>query len=353
MSVIKAKLRQQAAKFISLRETLELMTNIGEGCTTEEAAEFLYRAKLNEKLPGWRVEIFCEITKTDGIHATQLLELVAKNGFDIGAYGGGFYPEDCSEYGFIRIELIEFLSAEGVSISGKSDSIPEWVNSLKGIKRFTLGQAAGVIVGLDPMDDRWPGDDGQRELDKAYTALSQAAEDGDLLSVGKDANDRQLFNAQDLRKWTASVGLDWCIPFDTPAVTVTPAGSADEATRYRLRQLEAENARLAEQVAELRRQLQEATAAPQQAPQEADPAPQQATAAPQDDEGKLLHPKRETTYLNAIGALVELIQSPRPGRDSEAAVIRELLANYGERPGIGKRTLETIFPMARQRLKED
>lgn len=129
--------------------------------------------------------------------------------------------------------------------------------------------------------------------------------------------------------------------------------SASDADRQRLRQLEAENARLVEQVAELRRQLQEATAAPQQAPQEADPAPQQATAAPQDDEGKLLHPKRETTYLNTIGALVELIQSPRPGRDSEAAVIRELLLNYGERPGIGKRTLETIFPMARQRLKDD
>ena len=115
--------------------------------------------------------------------------------------------------------------------------------------------------------------------------------------------------------------------------------------------LEADNARLVEQVAELQRQLQEATATPQQAPQEAGPARQQATASPQDDDGGPLHPRREKTYLNTIGALVELIQAHRPGRDSEAAVIREIVANYGERQGISKRTLEDIFPEARKRLQ--
>lgn len=120
-----------------------------------------------------------------------------------------------------------------------------------------------------------------------------------------------------------------------------------------LERLEAERARLVEQVAELHRQLQEATAAPQQAPQEAGPAPQQATAAPQDDDKDPLHPKRETTYLNIIGALVELIQSPRDGRDGEAAVIREIVDNYGDRPGISKRNLEGVFPLAKKRLQSD
>lgn len=57
------------------------------------------------------------------------------------------------------------------------------------------------------------------------------------------------------------------------------------------------------------------------------------------------------TYLNTIGALVDLIQSPGDGRDSNAAVIRELVETYGDRQGISKRTLETIFPLAERNLK--
>lgn len=276
------------------------------------------------------------------------------------------FPSDLSDvydqYGFNRDELLEFLAGFGVGAQNetsrnsaiiKIEAAPEWANSCKAIKRFTLGQAASVLTGLDPMDERWPGDDGQRELERAYTALSQAADDGDLLPVGKDANDRPLFRAQDLSAWAASVGLQWCIPSHVQAAAVMPAGATDEATRQRLRQLEDERARLVEQVAELHRQLQEATAAPQQAPQEAGPAPQQATAAPQDDDKDPLHPKRETTYLNIIGALVELIQSPRDGRDGEAAVIREIVDNYGDRPGISKRNLEGVFPLAKKRLQSD
>lgn len=77
-----------------------------------------------------------------------------------------------------------------------------------------------------------------------------------------------------------------------------------------------------------------------------------ANAAPKDKRDNL-HPKRETTYLNIIAALVELIQSPMPGRDSDAAVIRELVDNYGDRPGISKRNLEDVFPVAKKRLQSD
>ena len=38
-----------------------------------------------------------------------------------------------------------------------------------------------------------------------------------------------------------------------------------------------------------------------------------------------IHPRAEVTYLAIICALLELIRSPRPGRDSDAAVIRELI----------------------------
>ena len=51
-----------------------------------------------------------------------------------------------------------------------------------------------------------------------------------------------------------------------------------------------------------------------------------------------------------IGALLELVRSPRKGRDSDAAVIRELIENYTDKPGISKTTLEGKFADARRRL---
>lgn len=62
--------------------------------------------------------------------------------------------------------------------------------------------------------------------------------------------------------------------------------------------------------------------------------------------------KEKTSHLNIIGALLELIQSPRPGRDSAAAVIRELLENYPEKQGISKRNLEKVFGQAKESLKD-
>ena len=66
---------------------------------------------------------------------------------------------------------------------------------------------------------------------------------------------------------------------------------------------------------------------------------------------KPLNGRQTTTFLNIIGALLELIHSPRPGRDSEASVIRELLDNYSEKPGISKRTLEDKFADAKRSLR--
>lgn len=209
------------------------------------------------------------------------------------------FPSDLSgvydQYGFNRGELFEFLAGFGVGASKetehnnaiiRTETVPDWANSCRAIKRFTLAQAAKVLICSDPMDCGFLHDDGQREFLRAYTALGQATEDGDLQPVGEDESRHLLFRSQDLSAWAASVGLEWCIPSDVPAEAVIPAGAADETTRQRLRQLEAENARLSDQVAELQQQLQEATAAAQRAPQEAGPAPQEAAAAPQADDDK-------------------------------------------------------------------
>lgn len=63
-----------------------------------------------------------------------------------------------------------------------------------------------------------------------------------------------------------------------------------------------------------------------------------------------LRPRAEATYLTIIGALLELVRTPRAGRDSDAAVIRELIENYSDKPGISKTTLEAKFADARRRL---
>ena len=272
MSIIKEKLRQQAVEFISLRETLELLTKEGKGCSIHEAALFLYQLNGNRDFPRWRVSRLCGTAEANRDFSIPLLDLIVKRGgLDFSC--DDFYSlSDCDEYGFIRSELIQFISNKGIRISEKSDVAPEWAKLLKAVQRFTLDQAASVLVGLDPMDQQWPGHDGQRELEKAFTALAQAAEDGYLLPTSNDKYDRPLFRAQDLRAWAASAGLEWCIPpLYKPAADSRTATNPEAAER--LRQLEADNARLVEQVAELQRQLQEATAAPQQAPQPEASAP--------------------------------------------------------------------------------
>jgi len=68
-------------------------------------------------------------------------------------------------------------------------------------------------------------------------------------------------------------------------------------------------------------------------------------------EGKEFSPKERNTLLTIIGVLLELIQHHKPGRDSEAAVIQEMLLNYEDKTGIGKRTLEGKFAEAKRILR--
>jgi hypothetical protein len=60
--------------------------------------------------------------------------------------------------------------------------------------------------------------------------------------------------------------------------------------------------------------------------------------------------RAESTYLTIIGALLVLVRNPDSGRDSDAAVIRELIDYFHGKPGISKTTLENKFAEARRRL---
>lgn len=66
---------------------------------------------------------------------------------------------------------------------------------------------------------------------------------------------------------------------------------------------------------------------------------------------KSISNREHTTYLNIIAALLELVQTPRVGRDSQDAVITELVNNYGEKPGISKRNLAGKFSDAKKSLQ--
>ncbi|MCP9760728.1 protein kinase [Aquitalea sp. S1-19] len=69
--------------------------------------------------------------------------------------------------------------------------------------------------------------------------------------------------------------------------------------------------------------------------------------------------RSETTYLNIIGGLLDLILGISPaGRpqsvfDNQTAVISALLAHHKGKPGISQRTLETKFADAKRSLISD
>ena len=70
-----------------------------------------------------------------------------------------------------------------------------------------------------------------------------------------------------------------------------------------------------------------------------------------DEKRSALDPREQSTYLNIIAVLLELIQTSKPGRDSAAAVIREMVENYEDAYGISKAQLEKTFAAANRSLK--
>lgn len=70
-----------------------------------------------------------------------------------------------------------------------------------------------------------------------------------------------------------------------------------------------------------------------------------------------IHPRSETTYLNIIGALVDVMlgKSPdgkvNPPFNCQAAIIFAMVERYNGKPGISQRTLEQKFADANRSLK--
>ena len=68
---------------------------------------------------------------------------------------------------------------------------------------------------------------------------------------------------------------------------------------------------------------------------------------------KPLLDKERKSLLNIIGVMLELLQTPKAGRTSDAAIIQEMIDNYPEKQGIAKRTLEEKFAAANKSLKAE
>lgn len=70
-------------------------------------------------------------------------------------------------------------------------------------------------------------------------------------------------------------------------------------------------------------------------------------------EEKTLQPRERKALMNIIGAMLELLKSPRAGRDTDAAIIAELVKNYGDKHGISKSNLDRKLPEAKRSLTSD
>ena len=72
-------------------------------------------------------------------------------------------------------------------------------------------------------------------------------------------------------------------------------------------------------------------------------------SVPQQD--KPMQAKERSGLLNIIAVMLELLKSSKVGRDTDTAVISEMVENYPEKNGISKRNLEKKFADAKISLK--
>lgn len=79
MSIVKAKLQEKNAEFISIREVLELLSKQGDGCTMEEAALYLMRRLQEPNAPIFVKEDFGRLTEI-GKRSAEIVLISAING---------------------------------------------------------------------------------------------------------------------------------------------------------------------------------------------------------------------------------------------------------------------------------
>lgn len=194
-------------------------------------------------------------------------------------------------------------------------------------------------------------------LEPRSRAISEAIEKGylphgreDGASVGKGdhvAYERRHFFGRDLRKW-----MEEAFPNEKPAFLFDDiersTHTAISADAYRSLKAEHDKlvTRLENATSEYRKLRDEKN--------EVERINQSLAAAAEN--AKAPGERAETTYLNIIGAMLELMLGKSPGGQrystftSQAAVMSTLLAHFEGKPGLSARTLEEKFAAAKRSL---
>lgn len=182
-----------------------------------------------------------------------------------------FHSENIDSVGFRRAALLAFLSLDGIHLpeldanpAPLTTPAPPWAEARRGLKRLSLSEAANVLIGIDPLDNEWRGEEEFREFQGARRIISDAVDDGEIQSVDIDLerNGELIFNTSDLRAWAASVGRVWPIP---EIVAIPGAGqvAAPQAGHRellaRLQDSERERNELRAEVEKLRAEAKHAT----------------------------------------------------------------------------------------------
>lgn len=154
---------------------------------------------------------------------------------------------DYYRVGFPRAKVLQLLKQHGLNLASTTakptatptapePTIPEWANRRKGLRRFTLKQAAFALSGIDPMHGYSVPDEARADVNAASTALCQAIEDGVFVAVGtaeEYGEDVSVLAVQDLKQWADSHGYWWPIPLPpalAPAISATPAPVPSKVT---------------------------------------------------------------------------------------------------------------------------
>lgn len=200
---------------------------------------------------------------------------------------------------------------------------------------FTAEEALGLILGTSNHqlvalnDKKQPYQRMEKAFDAAHLQIDQAYWDADIPFEGDptyEIADRRPLNLHSLR--------------DHEARKNTTTQNLCQAAHEKFNQARFERAEMHRwlQAINAKSKYQFASHLPTTESQCADPIDADKVA-----KSIAIKDKERTSYLNIIGALLELIQAPRQGRNSAAAVIRELQDNYSDKQGFSKRNLEDVF----------
>lgn len=185
-----------------------------------------------------------------------------------------YRSENIDSVGFRRAALLTFLALDGINLPDTAavsqpdaQPVPPWVQARRGLRRLTLPEAANVLIGVDPLDSEWRGDDQWREFEGAKRIIQEAVDDGEIQSIDIDfeRNGELVFSVSDLRAWAISIGYVWPIPELAASIgrglmhSATDAGGSSDLLK-RFQDSERERIQLKQEVERLQFLVDEANA---------------------------------------------------------------------------------------------